>query len=584
MRPDPLDYLDRRAERAARAGTLPPAARPRRRAEGARLGRPPLGRQPLLEQLSRADHAPAAARAGARGDRSARRRHRARSARSPARWRSTWSSSGGSPRSSRPRRRSSSRAASRPTPAPSRRILGRDDVIVSDELNHASIIDGARLSRATIKVFPHRDVGRGARDRRRSCRATQRTLIITDGVFSMDGDLGALPALCDLADEFGCIMMVDDAHASGVFGAQRPRHRRSLRPARPRRRPGRHAVEGDRRARRLRRRLAGADRVPAPPRAAVPVLDVASAVGRGHLPRGARRARDRAAAASSGSGTTRASSRRACRRSASTPACSESPITPVIVGDGGAGDEAVGPAVRARACSRRASASRRCRRARRGSGRSSPPRTRSDELQFRARLLQEGRHRARHHLRSSAALQSIDAMPDDRSAAAADPAHGPLLRGLHAGPHDRRSSSACSRATRRRRTGSSRAHIDFDALKKLPWHRRIARARAAVLPGVHAASSRPARRAIYGVVARRHRSSALVELFAGRALAARPAPGVRARHAVAADRVPAAQPARAARGRRPAVAQERPRDRARDPAGDAAARRRFTPPGSRRSA
>jgi glycine C-acetyltransferase len=96
-------------------------------------------------------------------------------------------------------------------------ILTRDDAIVSDELNHASIIDGARLSRATIRVFPHRDVDAARRVLQELPRA-QRTLLITDGVFSMDGDLGALPGLCDLADEFGCIMMVDDAHASGVFG------------------------------------------------------------------------------------------------------------------------------------------------------------------------------------------------------------------------------------------------------------------------------------------------------------------------------------------------------------------------------
>jgi glycine C-acetyltransferase len=96
-------------------------------------------------------------------------------------------------------------------------LLGREDVIVSDELNHASIIDGARLSRATIKVFPHRDVG-AAREILKGLPRQQRTLLITDGVFSMDGDLGPLPELCDLADEYGCIMMVDDAHASGVFG------------------------------------------------------------------------------------------------------------------------------------------------------------------------------------------------------------------------------------------------------------------------------------------------------------------------------------------------------------------------------
>ena len=97
-------------------------------------------------------------------------------------------------------------------------ILTKDDVVVSDELNHASIIDGCRLSRATIKVFPHKDVD-AARQVLRSLPASQRKLLITDGVFSMGGDLGPLPELCSLAEEFGCIMMVDDAHASGVFGA-----------------------------------------------------------------------------------------------------------------------------------------------------------------------------------------------------------------------------------------------------------------------------------------------------------------------------------------------------------------------------
>jgi glycine C-acetyltransferase len=96
-------------------------------------------------------------------------------------------------------------------------ILGKDDVVVSDELNHASIIDGCRLSRATIKVFAHRDVD-AARGVLKSLPAKQRALLITDGVFSMDGDLGPLPELCTLAEEYGCIMMVDDAHASGVFG------------------------------------------------------------------------------------------------------------------------------------------------------------------------------------------------------------------------------------------------------------------------------------------------------------------------------------------------------------------------------
>ena len=97
-------------------------------------------------------------------------------------------------------------------------ILGKDDLIISDELNHASIIDGCRLSKATIKVFKHRDLN----DCERVCQETAnwpgRKLLITDGVFSMEGDIAPLPQLCDLAEKHNCIMMVDDAHASGVLG------------------------------------------------------------------------------------------------------------------------------------------------------------------------------------------------------------------------------------------------------------------------------------------------------------------------------------------------------------------------------
>jgi glycine C-acetyltransferase len=97
-------------------------------------------------------------------------------------------------------------------------ILGKDDLILSDELNHASIIDGCRLSRATIKVFKHKDVA----DCERLCRENENwpghKLLITDGVFSMDGDIAPLAELCGLAEKFNCIMMVDDAHASGVLG------------------------------------------------------------------------------------------------------------------------------------------------------------------------------------------------------------------------------------------------------------------------------------------------------------------------------------------------------------------------------
>jgi len=99
-------------------------------------------------------------------------------------------------------------------------ILGREDYIISDQLNHASIIDGARLSRATIKVFPHKDVAAAEQILRELAPLPGRKLLITDGVFSMDGDIAPLPALCDIAERHGAIMMVDDAHASGVLGRQ----------------------------------------------------------------------------------------------------------------------------------------------------------------------------------------------------------------------------------------------------------------------------------------------------------------------------------------------------------------------------
>ena len=97
-------------------------------------------------------------------------------------------------------------------------VLGKDDLIISDELNHASIIDGARLSKAIIKVFKHKDVQDCERILQEHASFPGKKLIITDGVFSMDGDIAPLPQLCDLAEKYNCIMMVDDAHASGVLG------------------------------------------------------------------------------------------------------------------------------------------------------------------------------------------------------------------------------------------------------------------------------------------------------------------------------------------------------------------------------
>lgn len=97
-------------------------------------------------------------------------------------------------------------------------ILGKDDLIISDELNHASIIDGCRLSKATIKVFKHKDLADCERVLKETENWNGRKLLVTDGVFSMDGDIADLPALCDLAEKYHCITMVDDAHSSGVLG------------------------------------------------------------------------------------------------------------------------------------------------------------------------------------------------------------------------------------------------------------------------------------------------------------------------------------------------------------------------------
>ncbi|MNK88385.1 8-amino-7-oxononanoate synthase/2-amino-3-ketobutyrate coenzyme A ligase [compost metagenome] len=99
-------------------------------------------------------------------------------------------------------------------------VLGKEDVIISDELNHASIIDGCRLSRAKIAVFKHKDVA----DLRRVLEETKgnyrRTLVITDGVFSMDGDVAPLADIVEVSEQYQAIIMVDDAHASGVMGNQ----------------------------------------------------------------------------------------------------------------------------------------------------------------------------------------------------------------------------------------------------------------------------------------------------------------------------------------------------------------------------
>lgn len=95
-------------------------------------------------------------------------------------------------------------------------LVGKDDTIISDELNHASIIDGARLSRAQIKVYPHNDMAGLERVLKEDLPG--RVLIVTDGVFSMDGDIALLPEIVALAKSYGALTLVDDAHGEGVLG------------------------------------------------------------------------------------------------------------------------------------------------------------------------------------------------------------------------------------------------------------------------------------------------------------------------------------------------------------------------------
>ena len=95
-------------------------------------------------------------------------------------------------------------------------LLGPEDVVFSDELNHASIIDGCRLSQARVVVFPHKDMN--ALEALLKREKGRRRMIVVDGVFSMDGDIAPLPDMVELAEDYGALLMVDEAHGTGVLG------------------------------------------------------------------------------------------------------------------------------------------------------------------------------------------------------------------------------------------------------------------------------------------------------------------------------------------------------------------------------
>ncbi len=98
-------------------------------------------------------------------------------------------------------------------------LLGAEDAVISDALNHASIIDGIRLSKARRFRYANRDMADLEQQLKQAQDARRRRLIVTDGVFSMDGYLAPLPEICDLAERYDAMVMVDDSHAVGFVGA-----------------------------------------------------------------------------------------------------------------------------------------------------------------------------------------------------------------------------------------------------------------------------------------------------------------------------------------------------------------------------
>ena len=100
-------------------------------------------------------------------------------------------------------------------------LVGKGDIIISDELNHGSIIDGVRLTKASRGIYPHKDMGELEKVLKDADSKYRRIMVVTDGVFSMDGDIAPMPDIVRLANEYGAMTFVDDAHGEGVLGGGR---------------------------------------------------------------------------------------------------------------------------------------------------------------------------------------------------------------------------------------------------------------------------------------------------------------------------------------------------------------------------
>ena len=212
-------------------------------------------------------------------------------------------------------------------------LLDERDAVISDALNHASIIDGIRLCKAQRLRYANRDMAELEQRLVESAGARYR-LIVTDGVFSMDGYLAPLAEICDLAERYDALVMVDDSHAVGFVGADRPRHAGARRRRRPGRHHHRHARQGARRRqRRVRQRPARDRRAAAPAGPAVPVLQQRRPADRGRDAHRARPGRVVGRPAAPGVRQRRRASASGMTAAGFDLLPGEHPIVPVMLGD-----------------------------------------------------------------------------------------------------------------------------------------------------------------------------------------------------------------------------------------------------------